>query len=294
MARERGDEASPDLFTTKMVGDVSRQTKQVVSGGELDLLYSATLREMGRRGKSPPNVGTGSTPPAADLLPKSPPAAEKRSHRRQVEVAPLSLTRGQVNAVRAAFKAGITPSRIARQFGLTQSDVRKALASDQGKRWAKIRINETMQTSAAGAMYRFLACTAREYMTPTVKTVTRQTTMRELGALFEKHDFNAFPVVEDGKVLGIVSKFDFLSAFAFTSTQIVPHYDELMGRLVADVMTETVVHVDPTSPLTRVLQQMMGLKTRSLPVMNADHQLEGMISREDVMRALKETTQEAR
>ena len=102
------------------------------------------------------------------------------------------------------------------------------------------------------------------------------------------------PVVEDGKVLGIVSKFDFLSAFAFTSSQIVPHYDELMGRPVADVMTETVVHVDPTSPLTRVLQQMMGLKTRSLPVMNADHQLEGMISREDVMRALKETTQEAR
>ena len=33
--------------------------------------------------------------------------------------------------VRAAFKAGITPSRIARQFGLSQSDVRKALAGDE-------------------------------------------------------------------------------------------------------------------------------------------------------------------
>jgi transposase-like protein len=40
------------------------------------------------------------------------------------------LTKGQVNAVRAAFKAGVTPSRIARQFGLSQSDVRKALSSD--------------------------------------------------------------------------------------------------------------------------------------------------------------------
>jgi DNA-binding transcriptional regulator LsrR (DeoR family) len=38
------------------------------------------------------------------------------------------LTRGQINAVRAVFKAGIKPSRIARQFGLSQSDVRKALA----------------------------------------------------------------------------------------------------------------------------------------------------------------------
>jgi transposase-like protein len=39
-----------------------------------------------------------------------------------------------VNAVRAAFKAGVTPSRIARQFGLSQSDVRKAHSSDEPKR----------------------------------------------------------------------------------------------------------------------------------------------------------------
>jgi CBS domain-containing protein len=101
-------------------------------------------------------------------------------------------------------------------------------------------------------------------------------------------------VVEDGKILGIVSKFDFLRAFAFTSSQVVPHYDELMGRPVADVMTEAVVHVDPASPLTRVLQPMVSLKTRSFPVMSADGQLVGMISREDVMRALEETTQESR
>ena len=149
-------------------------------------------------------------------------------------------------------------------------------------------------TAAGGAMYHFLACTVSQFMTRSVKAVTRQTAMRELEALFEKHDFNAFPVVENGRCLGIVSKFDFLRAFAFTSSQIVPHYDELMRRPVADVMTEAVVHVDPTSPLTRVLQLMVSLKTRSFPVLNAEHQLEGMISREDVIRALKETTQEAR
>jgi DNA invertase Pin-like site-specific DNA recombinase len=43
----------------------------------------------------------------------------------------LSLTRGQINAVRAAFKAGIKASLIARQFGISQSDVRKVLASDE-------------------------------------------------------------------------------------------------------------------------------------------------------------------
>ncbi len=140
-------------------------------------------------------------------------------------------------------------------------------------------------------MYGFLQCTVEQYMTPTVVTVNRQMTMGELGALFEQHDFNAFPVVEDDKILGIVSKFDFLRVFAFTSSQMVPHYDELMSRRVADVMTEAVVHVDPTAPLTRVLQLMVSVKARSFPVLNVARHLEGMISREDIMRALTETTQ---
>jgi CBS domain-containing protein len=150
----------------------------------------------------------------------------------------------------------------------------------------------TMTNEAGGAMYGFLACTARQFMTPTIITVEPETTLRQLGALFEKHDFNAFPVMEDGKILGLVTKFDFLRTFAFTSNQMVPRYDDLMSRRVADVMTEAIVHVDPTSPLTRVLQLMVSLKMRSFPVMTPDRQLVGMISREDVMRALKETTAE--
>ena len=142
-------------------------------------------------------------------------------------------------------------------------------------------------------MYGVIECSVRQFMTRSVVTVKRQTTMRELAALFDKHDFNAFPVVEEGKLFGMVSKFDFLRAFAFTTSQVVPHYNELMGRPAAEVMTETVVDVDPTLPLTRVLQLMVSLKTRSFPVMSAEGQLEGIISREDVMRALKETTRES-
>jgi predicted DNA binding protein len=51
-----------------------------------------------------------------------------------VDTAEVSLTRGQVNAVRAAFKAGIKPTWIARQFGISQSNVLKALATDEPKR----------------------------------------------------------------------------------------------------------------------------------------------------------------
>jgi hypothetical protein len=80
---------------------------------ELDRLLVVTLAEAKRRGR--------------DTTP-----TDKRFPSRKVE-APVSLTRGQLNAVRAAFKAGITPTRIARQFGLSQGDVRAALKSDKGE-----------------------------------------------------------------------------------------------------------------------------------------------------------------
>jgi CBS domain-containing protein len=57
------------------------------------------------------------------------------------------------------------------------------------------------------------------------------------------------------------------------------------------VMTESVVHVDLDTPLTRVLQLMVNLKTRGFPVVNSEKRLVGMISREDIMRALRQTTE---
>jgi CBS domain-containing protein len=138
-------------------------------------------------------------------------------------------------------------------------------------------------------MYRFLEFRAEGYMTRKVEAVTRQTTMRQLQDLFERHDFNSFPVVEGGKVVGIVTKLDFLRNFAFTTGQMLPRYNELMARPIAEVMTEAVIHVEPEAPLPRVLQLMVHLKARSLPVIDRG-QLAGMISREDIMRALAEAT----
>jgi hypothetical protein len=52
----------------------------------------------------------------------------------QTEPAAVHLTAGKLNSVPAAFKVGVNPSQIARQFGPSQSDVRKALASDGSRR----------------------------------------------------------------------------------------------------------------------------------------------------------------
>jgi hypothetical protein len=143
MGQDRTPQASPDLFSTAPVAEKSPPaTKPVASAAqerrhvlpkdlpnaikhltdqELDLLIAAAIEEAKRRGRSLPSVR------ADEPVAKQ---SSRTDNRRRVEVTAVSLTRGQINAVRAAFKAGIKPSLISRQFNISQSDVRKVLASD--------------------------------------------------------------------------------------------------------------------------------------------------------------------
>ena len=135
-------------------------------------------------------------------------------------------------------------------------------------------------------MYRFLQQTVADYMTRTVKTVTREMTVGELNQMFERDDFNTYPVEEDAQVVGLVTKFDLLKCFAFTPSQMMPRYDDLMDRTVADIMTSAYIYVSADTRLTRVLQLMVEHRMRSIPAIDSDHRLVGIVAREDVLRAL--------
>ncbi|WP_374207715.1 HPP family protein [Bradyrhizobium sp. 190] len=124
-------------------------------------------------------------------------------------------------------------------------------------------------------------------MTGKVTTVVRGLTLRELGDLFEREDFNTYPVEENGQVVGLVSKFDHLACFVFTPARMMPRYDDLMKRTVNDIMTSDFIYVGTDTGLTRVLQLMVDHRIRSMPVIDGDQRLAGIISREDVMRALQ-------
>jgi CBS domain-containing protein len=136
-------------------------------------------------------------------------------------------------------------------------------------------------------VYKFLEANVENFMTRDVTTVTRDMTMRELYAMVEKDDFNTYPVVEDSTIVGIITKFDFLKCFSLQPGSIVPNYDELMKRTVGELMTPEFIAVDESTKLVRVLQLMVEHRMRSVVVSTADHRLKGIISREDVMRALQ-------
>jgi len=132
----------------------------------------------------------------------------------------------------------------------------------------------------------FLELTVSDAMTHPATTVDPDLTVGELEDLFERYDYNSFPVVHDERLVGIVTKFDFLRTFIFTPQSIIPHYDALMQRRVGEIMREGVTAVAPDTPLTRVLQMMVDMTTKSFPVVTRDRVV-GIISREDIIRALR-------
>ena len=108
-------------------------------------------------------------------------------------------------------------------------------------------------------MYKFLEQTVDGYMTRNVRTVQRDHNLLALSEMFEQDDFNSYPVEDDGQIVGIVTKFDILKCFAFTPSQMLPRYHDLMSRKVGDVMTPEFIYVSPDTRLTRVLQIMVAL-----------------------------------
>jgi hypothetical protein len=143
MGRESRQQATPDLFgepppaTNEVLPSPKRHVLpkdlpnavKHLDDQEFDRLLAVTLSEAKRRGKALPRAATD------DPVSKRSSGPDKSAHPRgQMDAATVSLTRGQVNAVLAAFKAGIKPSQIARQFRISQSDVRKVLASVPGSR----------------------------------------------------------------------------------------------------------------------------------------------------------------
>ncbi len=139
-------------------------------------------------------------------------------------------------------------------------------------------------------MYEFLQYRVKDAMTSTPMTVAPGTPLRALEEIFSTYDFNGVPMVDaQGKLLGMITKYDLLKAFIFSPESMTPHYDEIMERPAESVMTRAPETVTPELPLSRVLEKLVEFHIKSFPVMNGE-KLAGIISREDVFAALRRAT----
>src|SRR5690349_11246911 len=111
-------------------------------------------------------------------------------------------------------------------------------------------------------LYAFLSLAARDAMSRSVVSVAPDQSLAELEHLFEAHTFNSCPVIDDGQLVGIVTKLDFLKAFLFDAREPAPLYENILQKTVRAVMTPTVITVGEEQALLSVLQTMVDLRTK--------------------------------
>jgi len=127
------------------------------------------------------------------------------------------------------------------------------------------------------------------WMTSNVLTVTSSQPIVEVEQVMREHRIRRVPVVDDGKVVGIISREDLFRAMpSIFDPSVSPDNLEQVGRIEAGaIMTRSVVTVDPSTPLEQAALLMRTHKFGSLLVMQ-DEELAGIITETNIFDAFLE------
>jgi CBS-domain-containing membrane protein len=140
---------------------------------------------------------------------------------------------------------------------------------------------------------------ARDLMTSPVITASSDTPVRDVVALLLEHRISGLPIVDDGKVVGVLSESDllrraelgterrrsrWLEALIDPDTQ-AADFAQSRGTLVRDVMTRDVISVEPATEIGDIASIFEHHRIKRVPVID-EGRLVGIISRANLLRAL--------
>ena len=114
----------------------------------------------------------------------------------------------------------------------------------------------------------------REIMTSNVQTANRTTTLREIAALMRDGDVGVMPVVENGRLVGIVTDRDIVVRAIAEGKNI--------DTPVGDVMTTEIYSVKPDDFAFEAIRLMGDRQVRRIPVVSETGELAGIIAMADV------------
>ncbi len=132
-----------------------------------------------------------------------------------------------------------------------------------------------------------------EVMTPDPVIIESEAPLAEAEQLMEERNVRRLPVMEDGRLVGIISKGDLREARMAELAARHPYepVTEESWLTVAEAMTSPVITVTPQTPLAEAAQLMLTHKIDGLPVLEAD-QLVGILTDTDIIRLLVRESQE--
>jgi CBS domain-containing protein len=114
----------------------------------------------------------------------------------------------------------------------------------------------------------------REIMTTDVKTVDRDTPLREVAAIMRDADVGSLPVVENGKLVGIVTDRDIVIRALAEGRD--------PSTSVGYAMTADIFSVRPDDFVFEAIRMMGDKQVRRIPVVNDDGALAGIIAMADI------------
>lgn len=117
-------------------------------------------------------------------------------------------------------------------------------------------------------------------------------TLREAKRLMEEHGLRRFPVVEDGRLVGIVTDRDVRRADISSAVVHERRYvDYILDRIqVRGIMTPDPVTVSPQTPLEEAARLILEHKIGGLPVVD-EGRLVGIITETDLIKTLMDLLQ---
>jgi acetoin utilization protein AcuB len=128
----------------------------------------------------------------------------------------------------------------------------------------------------------------KDWMTPDPITISSDTTLPEAHRIMKENHIRRLPVVDDGRLVGIVTWGDIREASASDCTSLdVFELVYLLDTLpVRHFMTRNPVTVTPITPIARAAQLMLEHKIGGLPVVDHRGKLVGIITESDIFRVL--------
>ena len=123
-----------------------------------------------------------------------------------------------------------------------------------------------------------------DYMTRSLHSLGPDHSLIAAHRLMQRHNIRHLPVLDDGKLLGIVSQRDLYFLESLTDARA----DEMV---VSEAMAMDVTVVSPDAPVSEVARTMVTNRLGSVVIIDDDGKVAGIFTTIDALRALMEITE---
>jgi acetoin utilization protein AcuB len=126
----------------------------------------------------------------------------------------------------------------------------------------------------------------KDWMTRNVVTVSPDTTLPEAHKIMTDQKIRRLPVVEDGRLLGIVTRGDIRGAEPSGATSLsIWEVNYLLAKLkIKEIMTQNPITTSPAETIGEAARLMLEKKISGLPVVDQENKVVGIITESDIFR----------